>query len=146
MFASSGSESEDENSDIDVSVSEESDSAEVSENELELRQCRNGRWRRVILDISHFVSPTGIAVELPQDSTELDLFKLLFGDDIVDYIVAKTKLYAEQERSESEKETLRAMREEKTAGGGAKETVYNCTHCGVALCKYPCFLLYHSQL
>ena len=64
--------------------------------------------------------PTGIAVELPQDSTELDLFKLLFGDDIVDYIIAKTKLYVEQKRSESEKETLRVMQEEKTAGGAAK--------------------------
>ena len=37
--------------------------------------------------LGHFVSPTGIAVEFPQDATELDSFKLLFGDDIVDYIV-----------------------------------------------------------
>ena len=49
-------------------------------------------------------------VELLQDATnELDSFKLLFGDDIVDYIVAEMKLYALQKRSE--KETLRAMQE-----------------------------------
>ena len=48
-------------------------------------------------------SPIGIAVELLQDATdELDSFKLLFGDDIVDYIVAETKLYAQQRRSESD--------------------------------------------
>ena len=53
---------------------------------------------------------TGIAVELPQDATdEVDSFKLLFCDDIVDYIVAETKLYMQQKRSE--KETLRAMQE-----------------------------------
>ena len=95
------------------------------------------------MDSSHFVSPTGIAVELPQDATdELDSFKLLFGDDIVDYIVSETKLYAQQKRSESEKETLRAMQEgqkKKTAGGQANEIAH-------ALCKYPCFLLYHSEL
>ena len=64
------------------------------------------------MDSSHFVSSTGIAVKLPQDATdELDSFKLLSGDDIVDYLVAETKLYAQQKRSESEKETLRAMQE-----------------------------------
>ena len=43
------------------------------------------------MDSSHFVSPTGIAVEIPQDATdELDSFKLLFGD-IVDYIVAENE-------------------------------------------------------
>ena len=81
-------------------------------------------------------------VEIPQDATdELDSFKLLFGDDIVDYIVAETKLCTQQKRSESEKETLHAMQEErkKTASGRAKETVH-------ALCIYPCFLLYHSEL
>ena len=57
-------------------------------------------------------SPIGIAVELLQDATdELDSFKLLFGDDIVDYIVAETKLCTQQKRSESEKETLHAMQE-----------------------------------
>ena len=36
--------------------------------------------------------------------------------------------------------------ERKTAGVWPKETVYECTHCGVALCKDPCFLVYHSQI
>ena len=44
------------------------------------------------MDSSHFVLLTGIAVELPQDTTdELDSFKLLFGDDIIDYNVAEKK-------------------------------------------------------
>ena len=51
------------------------------------------------MDSSHFVLLTGIAIELPQDTTdELDSFKLLFGDDIVDYNVAETKLYAQQSK------------------------------------------------
>ena len=101
MFASSGSESEDEDSDIDRSVSEESDSA-VSESESEDSTETADEDEPLILDSSHFVSPTGIAVELPQDATdELDSFKFLFDDDIVDYIVAETKLYVQQKSSES---------------------------------------------
>ena len=42
------------------------------------------------IEVDDFVSPTGIAVELPQNATELDSFKLLFGDDIVDHIVVET--------------------------------------------------------
>ena len=102
MFVSSGSESEDEDSDIDIiSVSEESDSA-VSESESEDSTETADEDEPLILDSSHFVSPTGIAVELPQDATdELDSFKFLFDDDIVDYIVAETKLYVQQKSSES---------------------------------------------
>ena len=32
----------------------------------------------------------------------------------------------------------------KTASDRAKETIYECSQCGVALCKEPCFLRYHS--
>jgi len=31
-----------------------------------------------------------------------------------------------------------------TTSGRAKETIYECSQCGIALCKEPCFLLYHS--
>ena len=105
MFGSSGSESEDENSDIDISVSEESDSAEVSESELEdnaeSADEDNPSWTVELtnIEVDDFVSPTGIAVELPQNATELDSFKLLFGDDIVDDIVVETNRYALQKLS-----------------------------------------------
>ena len=67
---------------------------------------------------------------------------LSFGDDIVVYIVAETKLYAQQsgEVKARKRHCVQCKKDgKKIAGGRAKETVH-------ALCKYPCFLLYHSEL
>ena len=104
MFGSSESDS-DENSDIDISVSEESGSVEESESEseesAETADEDEPSWTVNLtnIEVDDFVSPTGIAVELSEEATELDSFKLLFGDDIVDHIVAQTNLYAQQKLS-----------------------------------------------
>ena len=138
-FASSGSESEDKNSDIDISVSEASESQ--SEDSAERADEDEPSWT---VHISFRQQELRLNFPKTQQSKICSNFCLVTISLIT--FVAKMKLYMEQKRSESEKETLCAMQEEKAAAGGAKQTVYNCTHCGVALCKYPCFLLYHSQL
>ena len=80
------SEGESETGEIDESEVE--DSAEPDEDET--------TWTVDLTNIDVgdiFVSPTAIAVELSQEAKELDCFKLLFDDDIIEHIVAITNLF-----------------------------------------------------
>ena len=106
MFGSSGSESEDGDSDVDISLSEgESETGEIDESEVEDSAEPDEDETTWTVDLTNidvgdiFVSPTAIAVELSQEAKELDCFKLLFDDDIIEHVIAETSLYAQQKLS-----------------------------------------------
>ena len=104
IFGSSDVELEenlDEGSDIDFdglenenSGSENKKSGSESEEEEEVPLEWTNELTHIAVD--DFVSETGITFEITNDALQIDIFRQLFGDDILAHIVTETNRYASQ--------------------------------------------------
>lgn len=103
IFGSSDEEMDGGDSDIDVSeMGDESDESESeSESEIESEGDEQIEWTNRLrnIDVQEFTSPVGITFELGNEAREVDVFKMLFDDDIVNVIVTETNRYARQKLS-----------------------------------------------
>ena len=103
IFGSSDEEMSNEDSDIDVSELEDesdendesgSESASGSESESDEEVEWTDRLQNIHLE--DFTSPVGITFEIGNEARELDVFKKLFNDEILNVIVRETNRYARQ--------------------------------------------------
>lgn len=103
IFGSSDEEMSNEDSDIDVSELEdesdendESGSESVSGSKSESDEAVEWTDHLQNIHLEDFTSPVGITFEIGNEARELDLFKKLFNDEILNVIVRETNRYAQQ--------------------------------------------------
>ena len=103
IFGRSDSESDEGGSDIDLLFSEdESESSENIESEEEQDEDDSSCTDHLTnIEVGDFVLPIGILLGLSHEAKEVDLFKLLFDDGIIEHIVMETNCYAQQKLSEN---------------------------------------------
>ena len=103
IFGYSDSEVDEGDSDIDLPFSEDesesSESPESEEGQDEDESCWTDQLTNI--EVGDFVSPTGISLRLSHEAKEVDLFKLLIDDGIIEHIVTETNCYAQQKLSEN---------------------------------------------
>ncbi|XP_015772176.1 PREDICTED: piggyBac transposable element-derived protein 4-like [Acropora digitifera] len=103
IFGSSDEEMSNEDSDIDVSELEdesdendESGSKSASGSESESDESVEWTDRLQNIHLEDFTSPVGITFEIGNEASELDVFKKLSNDEILNVIVRETNRYARQ--------------------------------------------------
>ena len=87
------------NKDSDIAVSEvEDESDENDENGSDSEAYEPVEWTDCLrnIHVDNFTSPVGITFELGDDSREIDVFKMFFNDEILNFIVRETNRYARQ--------------------------------------------------
>ena len=105
LFGESGSEEEDEedvDSDIDIDDVSSSDSEE-SDDEEEVPRVATG-WTTNLTNttVNDFTSPSGKTFDLPDNAKEVDVFNVLFDNNLIESIVRESNLYARQKLANSE--------------------------------------------
>ena len=92
IFGSSDEEMSNDDSDIDVSeLEDESDENDESGSESESDEAVEWTDRLQNIHLEDFTSPVGITFEIGNEARELDVFKKLFNDEILNVIVRETK-------------------------------------------------------